>query len=339
MFNMIRCVNIKKKGLTLIETVVSFAILMIVLGPMLGIINLSVKNNKAGEKTQTGLYVLQRYAEKYKSEDIDTSKIVANKFKDDSGNYVISGFDENPTDNNVPKGYFVHVKVEALDQYKFADVVTSVATAQAAPTTGYSSIDYDVKLVIDTNNLNQPYIEISGKDGSEHEQSLVDNYIIEISNGDARTSTLMLVTVKDSSNTVIAGPWEISKIRADNASIKDGNIIVQVDGNKNSSNGSLNINCYNKIDDGNMNVYSAELKDTSANLNSNKGAMNCTINNCEGKVKVYSNIAAIKDLHENHKNNTRLYKITIGLYKVGDNAQDESVNPVQKVIAYKTVQQ
>lgn len=334
--------NNKKKGLTLIETVISLAILMIVLGPMLGIINLSVKTNKDGERTQNGLYAVQKYAEQYKREDIDSTK-----FKDESGNPLPQIEKKFDSDTDIPKGYFIHVKMEPLNQYNFADTDTSADTSSSTttitPSPGYSGIDYDVKLAINTNSSNNPFVSVTGKDKSSYQQLLQDGYTIDISNGDARNSTLeeetILVAVKDSLDTVVAGPWEISKIRSGNASIKDGNIIVQVDANKDKSSGSLNINCYNKVKDGCMNVYSAQLKDASASSSNDKSVMNCSINNCEGTVKVYSNITALKDIDENHKNGTRLYKITVSLYKNGDSTQDPNVKPVQRVIAYKTVHQ
>jgi Type II secretory pathway, pseudopilin PulG len=328
----------KKKGLTLIETLIAFTILTFVLTPMMMIINSSVKTNKSGEDKQKTLYIAQKYAEEFKRNNIDKNKL---------------GQVQEFINADVPKGYFINVIVEPLTEYKFADVATATATTSSNTNNGYNQIEYDakIKMIKDTSTSKVgivAHIEVDDKNGIKGTYDLNSNseYKLEINNGkDNNSSTtgidnVLEIILKDSSDNIIAGsPWTVYKTPDTN---KNANVIVQVECNEHdTSSVKLDVDCYNKIIDGNMSVYFARVKDTTLSDDFNKDVVNCSLTNQQGKVNIYSNIYNKSDTTNVYSNtDTRVYKITIRLFKDGQNTNPQSGDkPINQVVTYKTVQQ
>ncbi|KZL93402.1 type IV pilus modification PilV family protein [Clostridium magnum] len=339
--------NIKKKGLTLIETLIAFTILTFVLTPMMMIINSSVKTNKSGEDKQQTLYIAQKYAEDFKSKGIDKNKLgQIQTFKN-------KDVPDGNKDLDIPDGYFVNVLVEPLTEYKFSDVATGTATQVASPNpdentgdtnyNGYDSIQYDGKIVIskDMTNLDiAAHMELDIKDGSQHTYDLKDSYTVEISNGKDDGSNVLIINVKDDhNNNINKEPWVVNK---NPSTSKDSNVIIQVDANeKNEPTAKLYINCYNKISESSMCVYLVKSKNTTLSEEYNNDVINSLLTNQQGKVNIYSNIYNKTDTTNAYSNtDTRVYKITIKLFKDGQNTDPQSGDkPISQVVTYKTVQQ
>lgn len=334
----------KKKGLTLLETLISFLILTFVLTPMLMIINSSVKTNKSGEDKQKTLYIAQKYAEDFKRKDIERNKLgKIQKFKN-------KDVPDDEIDPDIPDGYFVNVIVEDLPRYKFSVTTnTAISTTSALTGTdentdsttssGYNSIQYDAKVKIIKSDKAGivAYLDVDGKDNTKRTCDLNNEYRLEISNDkdkdiiSSEEKKFLLIILKDSTGKVInEEPWKIYK---DPNTNKNANIVIQVDSNEQtSSNVDLYIDCYNKINESNMSVYFAKSKKTTLPSDFNNDVVNCHLENKQGQVSIYSNI------YNNTTNNysdsdTRVYKITVMVFKDGQDS------PINQVITYKTVQQ
>lgn len=334
----------RKKGLTLIETIISFTILSIVSIPMFSIIMSSVKSNKLGEDKQKTLYVAQKYAETFKSKDIDKSKL---------GQVQLFKGTEVPEENkdlDIPQGYFVNVVVEPLTGYKFADVDINTAnndgstsSSSSSTNSGYTSIQYDTKIIISKNTTGPDIVanmEIDSTDGSKYTYPLKTNYKLEISNGSDNGSNALVINLKDDNGIgVNVDSLTINKTPLTN---NNSNVIIQMDANeKDEPTANLNIDFYNKIDGSDMTVYLAKVKDTTLSDSYNNDVIKCSLKNQQGKVNIYSNIYDKSDTTNVYSDgDTRVYKITIRLFKDGQNTDAISGDkPINQVITYKNVLQ
>lgn len=296
----------KKKGLTLIETLVSLVILSFVITPMLMIVSSSRNTNRNGEIIQKNIYILQKYAEKFKREDVSKGNLKNNEsfieetFKEDGKDKtrmfkILTPTASNPNekDKDIPEGYKVKVSIEALDSYKFPDETgtdagTGISTGGSldvsASNNGYDSIKYDAKINIvkhvdSEGKIGIQVADLFVEDKDGHKQGNIyavnNNYVLEITNEKENSNSLedkLIINLKNNSSENIIKTWTFEstgKNEPNNASV-----IVQVDSNEEkSSDINLPINCYNKIKGSNMSVYLAKSKDISTSASNE--VINC----------------------------------------------------------------
>lgn len=363
----------KKKGLTLIETLISLTILCFVITPMLLIVSSSRNTNKSGEITQKNIYILQKYAEKFKGEDVSTENLQNNEEfseesfqedgKDKTRMYKIltsTSSNSNEKDKDIPNGYKVKVSIEALDSYKFADETnkTTGGTSNSnASNNGYNSIKYDAKINIIKHvdagsNIGAQVADlyVENKDGGKQENTypIKNNYVLEITNGEDSINIKedkLIIKLKDNNSQDSIKTWTFES--KDKSQPNNASVIVQVDSNEEkTSDINLPINCYNKIKGSNMSLYLAKSKDIAAS--GNNEVINCfkdkdgnsLVYIKEGTVYITDGIYSRTDSanpsnHGNYSNVTRLYKIVVSLYK--EDQDPKSDKPMQQVTAYKTV--
>lgn len=361
----------KKKGLTLIETLISLVILCFIITPILMIVSSSRNLNKDGEVTQKNIYILQKYAEKFKEKDLSSANLTNNE------SFTQETFTENgqqkermtkiftPKDSNtsnqdidIPSGYKVKVNIEALDDYKFADTASSTTSTStntggssntSTSNSGYSSIKYDAKINIikhvdTTGNIGTQAADlfVENKDGQKQGNTypVNNNYILEVINGEDNNGSVvdgLIINLKDGTSENPIKTWIFES--TDKNQINDASVIVQVDSNEdNSSNVSLTVNCYNKINSSNDYLYLVSSKDIS--VGGSSGIVNTSVSVKQGTVYVTDGIYKRTDSSNTNQasdydNTTRLYKIVLSLYK--DNQTPEVDKPVQQVTTYKTV--
>lgn len=341
MFNIKR----KKKGVTLIEVIISFAILSIVLGPMFGMISLGVRTNKTGENTQKGLYAVQKYAEKFKSPDIF-------KFSDTFQNNSSQIF-TNTQDSDIPYGYFVKVDITPMPEYEFGDAATAAASTTDSSVTAadsdtsdvYDDISYDAKIIIQKNaDKNYPQLaNLYVEDNSENKQgstvAVDNNYTLYIGNGSnvEGDKRLTIKFTDESGNEVYTLPDTFIKRNGDNASI-----VIQIDASQSDSSQSINlkIDYANYVYSSNMSIYYVRTKDISTT--GNYDLIKPSFENERGTAKIYDNIYIKNNSDSNNVkySNTRLYKISVKLFKDGQNTDPVSGDkPIQQVNAYRVFQQ
>lgn len=95
----------KKKGITLLETVISFTILSVVLMPIFSVVISSVKSNKISEDTQKDLYLAQKYAEKFKFQELKTKSV----------EYINGNGTDTNTDTEIPKNKKVKIEISPYE--------------------------------------------------------------------------------------------------------------------------------------------------------------------------------------------------------------------------------
>lgn len=366
----------KKKGLTLIETLISLTILCFVITPMLLIVSSSRNTNKSGEIAQKNVYVLQKYAEKFKGEDVSTENLKNNEEfneesfqedgKDKTRMYKIltaTSSNLNKKDKDIPNGYKVKVSIEALDSYKFADKTkddeesTGGTSNSNASNNGYNSIKYDAKINIIKHadagsnigaQVADLYVENKGVSNQKNTYPIKNNYVLEISNGEDNNNSVedrLTIKLKDNNSKKPIKVWTFES--ADKNQANNASVIIQVDSNEEKiSDINLPINCYNKIKGSNMSLYLAKSKDISASANNE--VINC-FKDKDGNSLVYikeGTVYITDGIHNrtdsanpsNHGN----YSNVTRLYKIvvslyKENQDPKSDKPMQQVTAYKTV--
>lgn len=305
----------KEKGFTLIEVLISLAILAMVIVPMLSMVLGSVKTNKAGEDKEKALYVAQEYVEKFKNAD-SFSVGADSDFKD---------VPDNPD-------FQYKQTITELD-YKFPDKNSNTRTT-------FSSIEYDGKIEIDSdpNNILSTIKEkntTSGEDDTIGDEKLP----ILISDNKPYDNTLEIIDGKnqyDSNDTHENNKIYVKLSNKDsnlqeisinkNASIdnknggqKSGYIIILFKGQNQAGEEvpKIQIKASNYCEQS-LTIYLAE---------ENNKKVDYSFANDSGKVQVYSNIM----VHDgNYANNSRVYKINIEVRK-------KNGESLQKVTAYKSV--
>lgn len=358
----------KKKGLTLIETLISLVILCFIITPILMMVSSSRNLNKDGEVTQKNIYVLQKYAENFKEKNLSKGNLSSNEsFNEETFTqneetkkrmtriFTSKGSSGSGQDLDIPAGYQVKVNVEALDNYKFADATSSTSTniggssSTNTSSNGYSSNKYDAKINIvkhvdATGNIGNQVVDLYVEDKSGQKKGSIDaindGYILEVINGQYNNGVVadkLIINLKDGNLESPIETWIFDS--TDKNQVKDASVILQVDSNEDKeSNINLVVNCYNKIDSSKMELYAAKSKDISKS--GSNGIVNTSVSIKQGIVYLTEGIFKRTDSTNsggsaNYSDDTRLYKIVVSLYK--DTQTPEVDKPIQQVTAYKTV--
>lgn len=290
----------KKKGLTLIEVLISMCILVIIVPPIISMVLTGVKTNKKAEDNQRALYIAQQCVEEIKAKELTKDNI---------------GSKERIEDN-----FKITQTITPEEEYYFPDNKNDNKEKE-----DFRAIEYDGKIEVKThNNIDEIYL-YKGNDGNNKIGSVnlkEDTNIINIINGVKENGNV------DESEIILEINNESFEIEKENTK-KDSNIIIELNSIENTIEDeapkieihTIN-NSHNK--DGNFNIYLVKEKGTNIKY---------SFSNDLGKVKVYSNIFKYKD-GKKPKNASRLYKINV---KVWRKEQDKSKDkPIHDIWAYKT---
>ncbi|MBV1819075.1 hypothetical protein [Clostridium cochlearium] len=279
----------KKKGLTLIEVLISMCILVIIVPPIISMVLTGVKTNKKAEDNQRALYIAQQCVEKIKSmPDIDNIETEIEK-----DNFKI-------TQTATPE-----------EGYYFPDKKNDNKEKE-----NFRAIEYDGKIKVKThNNIDGIYL-YKGND-EENEIGSVNlknngntiNIINEAKeNGNVDESKITLEINEES-------------FQIENAK-KDSNIIIEFNSIENTVDGKepkIEIHTINNFPNGSLNIYLVKEKSTNVKY---------SFSNDLGKVKVYSNIFKYKE-GEDPKGYSRLYKINVKVWrKEQDKSKDKPIQDI-----------
>lgn len=306
--------KVKEKGFTLIEVLISLAILAIVIIPILSMVLGSVKTNKAGEDKEKTLYIAQQYVEKFKNQD----------------SFLIG---EDSDFKDVPDNPDFQYKqtITELD-YKFPD---KNENSNTNPT--FNSIKYDGKIEIDCDS-NNILASIKKMNADSSEGDIIDTEKVAILTPEAKPydNTLEIIDGKNKydkhednkiyiklSNKDTSTIQEINKdlaIESINEGKKSGYIIISFKGERQSEENipKIQIKASNYSEES-LTIYFAE---------ENKKKVDYNFENHVGKIQVYSNIM----VHGKYTNNSRVYKINVEVRKKNGNKES-----LQKITAYKNV--
>ncbi len=132
----------KRKGITLIETIIATAIFAMIMIPISTVIVTAVKNNKEGENKQQGLNYGQKLMEQIKALDDETFLNLSTPSKNPIGDITVTEDGANYKINGNGEGYEINGTITPLDQYKFDKGDTA-----------YKAMPKDLVITIDDNKI------------------------------------------------------------------------------------------------------------------------------------------------------------------------------------------
>lgn len=152
----------KKKGITLIETIIATAIFAMIMIPISTVIVTAVKNNKEGENKQQALNYGQKLMEEIKALDDETFLNLSTPSKNPIGDITITEDGDSYKINGNGEGYGINGTITPLDQYKFH-----------SDETAYKAMPKDLVITLDNNK-----ISMKEKDSEIKEKIIEENKLI-----------------------------------------------------------------------------------------------------------------------------------------------------------------
>lgn len=200
-----------KKGSTLIEVLISIAILGIMLLPVLSIVTDSVKMNKESEDKEKAIAISQKYVEQIKSEDIFNSTDLGHKDKEEDG-------------------FQISQDITEVDKYKF-----NSGTGTKNP---YSSIPHDGEVIVyPSEDASSMYMDILKKDSSIQKNLILNSNINSV-------NTLEIVNDKGTITVKLNNsPYVIEKTDSSKTS---GELIIR---SNSKAKVNINVSASNNTDD------------------------------------------------------------------------------------------
>lgn len=325
-------VKSKKSGLTLIEVVVSIAILSIVSTPVLSMVLTSVKTNKSSEDKQKAIYIAQKYVEKFKSEDVDSFK--------SEGSLGATNNEVNfrkAQDPDMPDDFAVVAEISPQTDYVFPDQQNNNNNASYKK---FSDIIFDGEIVLSkktggNNAVAGSAIKVLNKDKEDIIPIINQNlgsldgdksYDLEILNGIQNNNSFddkIAINLKETGQQQYLAKWMVERKKTP----KNADVVIYMDSEAKTT---INVLGYNNISDSDFNIYFAKAKDS---LNKDDNIKYSFVNQ-KGIIKTYSNIFKLTG---NYNNSSRVYKINIKVWKEQQDPQKEK--PLEEVNAYKSVAQ
>jgi len=292
----------KKKGLTLIETLISFLILTFVLTPILMVVNSSVKLNKTGDDNQKSLYIAQKYVEDFKqAQDVKTDFIDKGeeqpKETGDSEDTTNIKFYETVTEGDLNIDYVIKAKI-IPQPFENQQNITTL---------------YDAKVKIDKNNTLNIYSNVN---------TILKDYSIT-------NNTCTINITNDSGNVIIkvdnlADQPIPKRSRASDEVDKDsGEVIIQLDRYEKGK--VISFNVKNTL----PNPFNIYLQKDSQLTNTDY-----SIQNQLGSIKVYNSMIA--DENQNVLS-TMVYKINVKVWRKSQNIETDQ--PIQQISSYRALNQ
>lgn len=267
----------KSKGFGLVEVIISMAIIAIISASIYTGYILAIKNTKSGQVKQAATLEGKKIIEEIKSSDVEMPGA-------SSSNFSING-DITLTKQETDGVYlrFLNSNFEATNENsaKYIEKLTIVPT----------------KASINNNegNINYQYDEIKNPYEINISNELQNTSVISSINGevipelDSQKEILLSlyvedggkISIKDYKGSSVDLPVEI-------ATVDDGklNVVINFSEYKKRGNVSLkgvNINVYNKITSGTLNVYVQKSKEVESNIKIFKGTMNLYDNRADNQ--------------------------------------------------------
>lgn len=295
-------ISLKKKGLTLIEVLISLLILVIIVPPALLMVFSSVKINKNAEDSQKALYIAQQCIEDIKStNNMDLNSIQREFLKDN---------------------FRVVQQVTAEEKYYFPDRDGEAENDDEteSESTNIKTLMYDGKIVITKDNdLKNMHIYNASTELASINLQETSNRI-EISNGKKENNTI------DSSKIILKINDEI--VEMDKETLKENcDFIIEMGSMDDEENYNVEIHTINYCNNGQSDFNLYLVKENGSNFD-------YSFSNDLGKVKFYSNIVKYKQGEPSPQGVSRLYKINVKVWRKEQDIAKEK--PLQEIIAYKT---